>query len=490
MKACLDVLSPTERAQVHERTLRVLAETGMRVDSAEGRRILAGAGARVDPATGVVRFPPALVEEALRLAPRRFDLGGRRPGWSFPLGAGQMTLVADGEAVKVLDGAAAEPRPATHGDWLAATRLLDALDEVGVYWAMVEGVRSGGGPRAGLVDYTIELHRSFSKHVQDSWLDPALSPWVLEALDVVFGRGEVRHSHPFSFLLTPVSPLVIDAPCTDSWLALRGWDIPVAVLPMPMMGTTAPASLLATTLLANCETIGALCLVQAAEPGTPFVYAPIALTMDPRSGRYAGTTAHAAIGVAGVEMARFYGLPVMGSAAGTDAFAPGPQAACEKAFSALYGTLSWPDLMVGPGCLGGATVLSLAELLVDAEIFRMCAHAREGIPTSDDRWLADVLERGGPGAHFLREPSTRAAVRGGDFYLPGLGFHDSPERWLAAGRPDVADEAAGRATELLASHRPLPLDDDVERELASLRARAAAADASAPVGGNVHKEKA
>jgi len=32
--------------------------------------------------------------------------------------------------------------------------------------------------------------------------------------------------------------------------------------------------------LANCETLGVLCLVQAAEPGTPFIYAPIALTMD------------------------------------------------------------------------------------------------------------------------------------------------------------------------------------------------------------------
>ena len=60
---------------------------------------------------------------------------------------------------------------------------------------------------------------------------------------------------------------------------------------MPMMGATAPGSLLATTLLANCETLGVLCLVQAAEPGTPFIYAPIALTMDPRSGRYAGNTA-------------------------------------------------------------------------------------------------------------------------------------------------------------------------------------------------------
>ncbi len=473
MTTQLEVLSAAERAQVHERTLHVLATTGMRVDTEEGRRILAGAGARVDQASHVVRFPPALVEEALRLAPRSFSLGARRPDWCFPLNAGEMTLVMDGEATKVIDDTASEPRPATHDDWLDATRLIDAIDDVGVYWAMLDaGI--GGESVSDWVTYNVEVARTFTKHVNDSFSRPERAPWLLELLAIVFGgRDEVRRRHPYSFLITPVSPLIIERGCTDSWLALRGWDIPVAVLPMPTMGSTAPGSLLATTLLANCETLGVLCLVQAAEPGTPFIYAPIALTMDPRTGRYAGTTAHAAVGVGGVEMARYYGLPVMGSGSGTDAFLPGPQAGYEKAFSSLLGTLAWPDLMVGPGCLGGATVFSYAELLIDVEIFRMCAKAHDGISVSKDSWLVDVLERCGPGAQFIAESSTRASVRSGEFYLPSLGVHESWGAWTAAGRPSVVEEAGRKAVELLAGHQPLPLGDDIERELEKLRRRAA-----------------
>ena len=37
MKTFLQVLSEDERAQVHERTLRILAKTGLRVDTAGGR---------------------------------------------------------------------------------------------------------------------------------------------------------------------------------------------------------------------------------------------------------------------------------------------------------------------------------------------------------------------------------------------------------------------------------------------------------------------
>lgn len=472
MKALLRVLSDDERLRLHERTLGVLANVGVRVDSPEARRLLAAAGAAVDEDTRAVRLPPALVDEALRLAPKGFSLGARRPGWDFPMNAGANTLVADGEAVKVVDRRTGRQRPGTRADWLEATRLIDALDDVGVYWAMIDGRQ--GDSVARWVGYLVDLMRSFTKHINDSFADPRWAPWVLEVLQVVFGsREEVRRRTPYSFLITPVSPLILERGCVDSWLGLRGWGIPVAVLPMPVMGTTAPGSALATALLANCETIATLCLVQAAEPGTPFIYAPIALTMDPRSGRYAGTTAHSAIGAAGVEMARYYGLPTMGSASGTDAYVTGSQAGYEKAFSSVFGMLSWPDLIVGPGCLGGSTVLSLPELLIDVEIFRMGRKAHEGISSGPGDWLDDALARRGPGGDFVRERSTRVNTRSGEFFVPGLGVHESREVWTAAGNPSVLDEAHEKVEALLTRHRPLPLGDDQERELDRLRARAA-----------------
>jgi len=472
VKTTLQVLSAAERDELHERSLRILARTGMRVDSDEGRRLLAAAGAHVDEGSRIVRFPHELVDEALRVAPRTFTLGGRRADWEFPVNAGQTTLVMDGETTTVLDPGATDPRPGTHADWLATTRLIDALDDVGVYWAMVDGCLEEESVR-GWVSYNIELARSFSRHVNDSFSRPEWAPWLLEVLGVLFGgRDEIRRRHPYSFLLTPVSPLIIERGCADAWLALRGWGIPVLALPMPMMGTTSPGSMLATALLANCETLGALCFVQAAEPGTPFVYAPIALTMDARSGRYAGTTAHSAIGVAGVEMARHYGLPVMGSASGTDAYLPGEQAGYEKAFSTLFGQLAWPDLMVGPGCLGGATILSHAQLVMDVEMFRMARAAHEGVDVAAGRWLTDELARQGPGGHFVAERSTRTAVRDGEFFLPRMGVHQTLEQWTAAGRPCVEDEAASLAQQVLAAHEPLPLDDHVERELGRILRRA------------------
>ena len=78
MKTHLQVLSQSEREQVHERSLGILSLTGVRVDAAKGRRILKEAGAQVDENTRIVRFPNRLVEDALRQAPKNFSLEPRR----------------------------------------------------------------------------------------------------------------------------------------------------------------------------------------------------------------------------------------------------------------------------------------------------------------------------------------------------------------------------------------------------------------------------
>jgi trimethylamine:corrinoid methyltransferase-like protein len=78
------VLSEEEKAQVHERSLAVLATTGVKVNTAKGRQFLRDAGAEIDSNSNIVKFPRAVIEESLRLAPKEFTLDARRPGWDLP----------------------------------------------------------------------------------------------------------------------------------------------------------------------------------------------------------------------------------------------------------------------------------------------------------------------------------------------------------------------------------------------------------------------
>ncbi len=473
METLLQVLSQDEKTQVHERTLKILAETGVRVETAKGRQYLKEAGADVDESTKIVQFPRSLVEESLRLAPKKFSLGARRPGWNLPMNSGDCTLMPDGEGITVIDRKTGEYRPTTYNDWLESTRLSDTLDEIGVYWAMAD---PGEGQELipDSISHWRKMFSNFSKHIQDSSSTVEESRWLLEVLQAVFGDKEtIRQNHPYSFLVCPQSPLIIEGQHTDAYLELAGWDIPIAVMPMPLMGGTGPGSMLSITILGNCEVLSMLCLVQAAAPGTPFIYAPAQSMMNPRTGMLSsGALENGLLGSALIEMARYYELPVEGSGGGTDTHAPGIQATLERAMNAMLPMLSWPDLMIGAGLLGGSMIMSLEQLVIDAEMFRMNKQAHRGIGANENTWLDDVIQHVGPGGNFLGEKSTAINMRSGEWLLPRLGVHEPRKSWEASGKKDILEEAREKVETLLSTHTPLPLGDDVEAELDKIQKRA------------------
>jgi trimethylamine--corrinoid protein Co-methyltransferase len=267
--------------------------------------------------------------------------------------------------------------------------------------------------------------------------------------------------------------LIIEGPRTDAYLALLDYEIPLAVMPMPLMGSTAAGSMISTLVLANCEVLAMLCLLQAAAPGTPFIYAPALAVMNPRSAKLgAGTVESALMGAAAVEMARYYGLPVMASGGGSDHPVPSIQVGYEGAIGELPTLLTWPDILIGPGLLSGSMILSFEQLIIDVEVYRMGRRIYKGIDSAENRWLDDVIDRVGPGGDFIAELSTVEGIRGGEWYLSDFGWHDTFEAWETAGRPQLLDEARELVDHLLETHAPLPLGEDIERELKNIAWRA------------------
>ena len=466
METYLRVLSDEDRDQVHEKTVKILEETGVRVESDLGRDYLKKAGAIVDENTRVVRIPRKLLEICLQATPKKFSLGARRPGWDLGMNEGNCSLLIDGSGIAVIDHRTRAKRPSTSSDWLDATRVIDAIDEFGVYWGMVDaGDVVDSLPET--VRYWSKIFRNFSKHIQDASSTPSESAWLLEILHAVFGDKEtIKQTNPFSFLVCPQSPLIIEGEHTDAYLATKGYQIPIAVMPMPLMGGTGPGNMISMTILGNCEVLAMLCLVQAADPGTPFIWAPALAVMDPHTGMYsAGAIENALLSSAATEMGRYYGLPVIGGGGGTDTYVPGIQAGYERAMSSLFGTLSLPDLLVGPGLLGGSMILSLEQLVIDVEMFRMAKQAHRGISTHDEMWLEEVIQRVGPGGNFLGEKSTAINMRSGEWLIPKLGVHIAQNAWENSGKKDVLDEAREKVDQILKTHEPLPLEDDVQEEL-------------------------
>lgn len=267
--------------------------------------------------------------------------------------------------------------------------------------------------------------------------------------------------------------MIIEAAYTDAYLETIGWGIPVAVMTMPLLGITSPAALISQLVLANCETLAMLCLIQSAAPGTPFIYAAAPAIADMRSGRFgSGEVEHSLLGAAVTQIARMYHLPVEASVGGTDQHTPSIQAGYERALNYTLPVLAHPDLLVAPGLLGGSTIFSPEQLVIDVEVIQRCKRLSRGISSQPEKWLGEVIAELGSGGNYLADRSTRDAVRSGEVYFSQLGLHGSYEQWLNSGSPDILVEIRQYIQDLLINHPPAPLPEEVEKELQLLERRA------------------
>jgi trimethylamine--corrinoid protein Co-methyltransferase len=465
-------LGETDRERVHEASLRILAETGVRFHGELALPLLAAAGARVDTEAGTARMPPELVEAALATAPRAFVLGARNPVHDYPLPSPVTRYAIDGTAAFAIDFETGERRYGTRRDSELALRVFQQADMGVMAWAPVAASDAPAGTRA--LHEFVGMLRASSKHGQHELHTREQVPFLAEALAIAGGGADaVRQRHPWSLIYCPVAPLVHDGPMLDAYLDLGALDLPVMIMPMPVTGSTGPAGLFANVALANAEALSAIVVYQLAHPGRPVIYSSATGSMDFRSGAFLGGTPEMGLmSAALVTMGRFYGLPATAAGCTSDAPGPGPEAVIEKLVTMLPPASAGADILVGFGEIQGDQALVLEQILVDNELAHYVERLVEGVGEPADPDFVAEIAAVGPGGNFLASRVTRRAARSREFLVPALIGRHSYEAWRDLGSPSMYGRARDRVGEILAGPSVDPLPDAVEAELARVLAAA------------------
>ncbi len=451
------ILAAADQERVHDESLRILAEVGLRFHGTLALPLLEAAGAQVDRETGVARIPRSLVEQALAIVPKTFTLGARNPLYDFALPSPVTRYAMDGTATFVLDTATGERRYGTRRDITEALRVFQEVDLGVMAWPPVTA--SDAPAHSRILHEFLTMAAATSKHGQHEVHSPEQVPYLAAALSVLAGGDdELRQRHSYSVIYCPVAPLTHDGPMLDAYLALGSLDIPVMVMPMPVTGTTGPARLFGNVCVANAESLSALVVFQLSHPGRPMIYSSATGTMDFHSGAFLGGTPEMGLMTAALTtMGRFYGLPSTAAGCTSDAHEPGPEAVIDKLLTTLPPVAAGADIVIGIGEIESDQTLVLEQILVDAEIARLCERIADGIDTSPGAELHDDIAEVGPGGNFLAQKSTRAATRSREFVRPGLMERLSHDAWRQLGRPSMYDRARERVAEILARPQVDPL---------------------------------
>lgn len=472
MRYTASFLGEADREQVHEASLRILAEAGVRFHGERALPLLADAGARVDADAGIARLPRAVVEAALATAPREFVLGARNPVHDYALPSPVTRYAIDGTAAFAIDFETGERRYGTRRDSELALRVFQQADMGVMAWAPVTASDAPAGTRA--LHEFVGMARASSKHGQHELHTRDQVPFLAEALTVAGGGvAAIRERHPWSLIYCPVAPLVHDGPMLDAYLDLGDLDLPVMIMPMPVTGTTGPAGLLANVALANAEALSAIVVLQLANPGRPLIYSSATGSMDFHTGAFLGGTPEMGImSAALVTMGRFYGLPATAAGCTSDAPEPGPEAVIEKLVTMLPPASAGADILVGFGEIQGDQALVLEQILVDNELAHYVERLVEGVgEPADPDFVAEIVAVG-PGGNFLASTVTRRAARSREFLVPALVGRHAYEAWRDLGSPSMYRRARDRVREILAGPVVDPLPDVVESELARILAAA------------------
>ncbi len=457
----LSVISDEQIEQIHQATLEVLERTGIKTSHPRALELLHGAGARVD--RNRVRIPAWMVEEAIRTAPSRVVLGGRDGARQVFLEGTKYWFGPSLDCIDYLDPLTDARRRFVSDDCRVTATVADALPNY--TWVMTIGMADD--VPAAIADRVIarQVFTYTEKPLVFCCKDVNSVSDIYEMALLIAGGEETFSRAPtIVHYSEPISPLLYYDPAVEKILFCAEKGIPLINFPAPQGGSTAPATFAGEIVQGSAESLSGLVLAQLVRPGAPFIYGAFATVMDMKTTIFSYGAPEMSLMVAAMaQMAQHYRLPFFGTAGCSDAKFPDPQAAAEVAFSCLASALVGANLIHDAGSwLDHGSLASPAFMVLVNEILSMVEQFMSGVPVSDETLALDIMDRVGPGGHYLYEDHTLRHFK--RVWYSDLFDRSIQANWLADGARRFEQRLRDK-TERLMRHQPAPLPDDILSEM-------------------------
>ncbi|MBL6980064.1 MAG: trimethylamine methyltransferase family protein [Anaerolineales bacterium] len=455
----LNCLTDEQLSQLQEATLQILETVGVKFPSDKAMAIFEEHGAQVDRETQIVRIPRELVMQAMSTVPRYFTLGARNPELDLQLQDGVTFFTNDGCGHDVVDSKTGERRASTKADVGMMARINDYLSSMSFSWTMVSAQDCGVTSPLHEIDIT---WRNNTKHYQSvTMMGEEICRYGVEMATVLRGSiEEVRQRPPISLIVCSIAPLVQDKEAIEGALVLGEAGIPIVVMSMPTMGTTAPATYAGALAVGDAEVISATVLMQLANPGAPVFHSILHAWADPRTAAYVGYPLDSRARYAPVEMAHHWGMPALGGAFGTESpELDSWQSAAEVATDPLLVGLAGAEIVTGIGLRDSYTLLYPEAIILDDDLLHQARYSLLNMEVSPETLAIDVISKVQPGGHFLSQKHTRkhmrtAMVRGVCHQLDSEGKYRHPVEY-----------AREKVTWILKNHHPETPSAEVQKEI-------------------------
>jgi len=461
----LKVLSKKDIQMVNETAMEILKDPGLKIQHDEALNIFKQAGADVDFEKQMVQIPPFLVEKSLNSAPRFLTVCGREPKYDFKSYNGVHFSGGHG-ATFIRDIETGKRRPAVKKDLENNVRVHDALENTHMIFPEI---------------YPQDVpERSLDRHISQALLSNTLKPVIATAYAgggakdlikmgiAIAGSKEALRKRPmFTCSFGMISPFVFEPARIDALMEMCRFGIPFQIYTIPGSGTSAPVTLAGTLALSVAELLSGLVLTQIVNPGAPVRLMGYAGSSDMRSGDFTFASPETTL-MAGAlaQMLQLYGIPHAVHGSTTRSNALDAQVGYETGMLNLFSALSGADIVIEAtsSALENTETSYPEQAIIGDEICSFINRILKGIEVNQETLALDVIREVGAGGEFLTHPHTMEHFKH-EQWDAQLGNRIRREPWEESGSKDIQARAKDRLKEILSTHQPKPLDQDVKKKL-------------------------
>ena len=453
-------LSDNQVERLHHASLEILGRTGVRLFEPEALELLKKKGVQVEDGN-LVHISPGLVEWALSIAPKRTVLCDRHGNRVMPLERNNVFYGPGSDCPNVIDVRTGERRPGRIQDVVEASIICDALPNIDFLMSFCIA--------SDLEQTTSDRHQmramlmNSTKPILFVTLEFEGCVDVIKMAEAVAGGEEQLRRNPICACYINVThPLRHNQEALQKLLFLSGKGIPTTYTPVVLRGATGPVTAAGAIALANAGELAGLVLAQLKREGTPIILTGgVNDMMDMRTtvDAYADPTNRVML----VELAHRYDLPIFGLTGCSDSKLPDEQAAAEAAFSIMLETLAGAQMTHDVGYLEGGMCNSIEQIVICDELINYTKQFMKGLEINDETLALDLIHEVGPDGNFLSSKHTRKNFKF-DWY-PELFDRRNYADWKARGGKTLRQRAQEKALEILETHKPEPLPDNVQKQL-------------------------
>ena len=443
MKSYEKYISKDSVQKIHENTLRILSEVGVRFENERVLEIFKSHGAKTDGE--IVYISESLLKKALSTVPSSYTVYSESGPLTY--GGGSAVTSSLGSNIYINDDG--KIRKLVNQDVINQFKLglmspvltfahLNNFMDVSSF----SEDQIAFGRMAILLRYSDKFNVSLGANTLGLSHDKIL-PTIRKGYD--FARaytGITDKSKPImSGGLNALSPLAFDRDPLERLLASLDEGFPASITPCAMPLLTAPASLAGLMSTTNAEVLAGLTLCQLYAPGTGFLYGNVSGSTDMRTIQLCiGSPEAALIAYATAGLADYYNVPFRACGGFSDAKDLDSQAGAESMMMLFASYDCGADYAFHQiGCLGTYNVLSLEKFIIDEEIIGMVKRQLRGIDCSDSKLLFDEIKKVGPRGTFLYGRTPKVFRE--EFHQAVFFNKDDPNNWQNQGSVSVKEAA-------------------------------------------------